>query len=277
MTEETTPVVEAPTIIAPAPYAPPTEEKKAYLAALAAAQGEFEPILRNRQVVIRGKEGRSDYSFVYAELGEVLAKTRPACSKNGLSLRSRILPGTADGVWLQSVLAHAGGYEDVSEVFVSYGDDIKQFGGRLTYMRRFIGSCQLGIASEADTDDDGDGRGEETSFGNRPPPAPPPAARAKPQGKPLAAKPAALPPVQADSTPGGPPPGPPQEEDTQAPAGNDEERISEGQAKWLKGKMSAYFDDAQAAAFLAKHGAAGGLAQFPASQFNAARAELMAL
>jgi hypothetical protein len=122
-------------------YVPPTEEKKAFLGALAAAQGAFLPIVRNRQVSIAGKEGKPGYSFKYAELSEIIEKTRPALSANGLSLRSAILPHTEPGhIWLQSILGHVDGYQDIVEMSIAVAGDIKLFGGQLSYLRRYMAS-----------------------------------------------------------------------------------------------------------------------------------------
>ena len=167
-------------------YVPPSAEKKAFLAALAAAQGEFPPILRERTVRIKQREG-PEYTFKYAELGTIIAAVRPALAKNGLSLRSRIVPAQAPGfVWLQSVLAHSEGYEDIVELQIQVASDMKLFGGQLTYARRYLGSGQLGIASEDDDDENGTAAGAGTSnvgTGARPP-APSPAPR--PQQRPPA-------------------------------------------------------------------------------------------
>jgi hypothetical protein len=159
-------MTESENTILPAPPVVDVEAKKLYLAALAKAQGAFPTIPRNRTVSIKSDKG--NYTFKYAELAEILEKCRPALSANGLSLRSRLVPGQQAGVvWLQSILAHEGGYEDLSEISLDTVGDIKQFGGRLTYMRRYLGTLQLGIAADDDQDEDGEQGGDSSQFGQQ--------------------------------------------------------------------------------------------------------------
>lgn len=174
--------------------------KLAFLTALAKAQGAYEPIVRNRKVTIQPREGRA-YEFEYAELQEILSKTRKALSENGLSLRSLITTDAEGGLWLSSILAHAGGYEDVSSMPIDGGGDIKQFGGRITYFRRYMAGPQLGVAAEGDLDDDGTGAGD---GGKQQSAAPAP----KPTPKRTSAAPRSAP---APSEPAGMPPEPPPE------------------------------------------------------------------
>jgi hypothetical protein len=53
--------------------------------ALAAAQGEFEPIKRDKSVTVSMKSG-GKYSFSYAPLESILHAVTPALSRHGLSL-----------------------------------------------------------------------------------------------------------------------------------------------------------------------------------------------
>jgi hypothetical protein len=274
MTEEVVPVPEA------------SPAKKSFLAALAKAQGMFEPIIRARRVIIRPKDS-SAYEFNYAELAEILAKTRPACAANGLSLRSRMLPGaTGESVWLQSILAHADGHEDISEISVTLGADLKQFGGRLTYLRRYLGTCQLGIASEDDVEEDGVEAGEA---------APPP--RAAPQRGPKTTKnKQETAPSEAEFATGQvASPGYKSEQKAKneemkkavdetpvATNGGPKKKdpvIVPGQAKWLKTKLEANFDDElQMKEFLMKFGARPeDIDDMTEAQFGLVRAGIIAL
>jgi hypothetical protein len=267
----------APYIVSRPPYVAPTEEKKAFLKALAAAQGAYEPIVKNTHVVIDGKEGKRGYAFDYADLAEILNKTRKALSANGLSLRSTIEPDEG-GVWLTSILAHEAGYEDVSRVFLQYGEDIKQFGGRISYMRRYLGAPQLGIASEGDIEDDGEGHGE-IAFRDRTP-APAPAQRAKPAPR-AAAKAAAAQGngqgngqanghAAATSGPAGDEPPP----EGQAATGT-EEVLEEGQQKYILNKLKNFYTEAEVEKWLADRGITD-ISKVPASHFNALKKEVQA-
>lgn len=132
--------------------------KCAFNAALAIAQGAFEPIVKNRDVSIQMKAGGS-YRFRYADLEEVLTKTRAGLSKNGLSIRSAVTTDES-GVWLHAVLAHAAGHEDVSSMKLDGGGDIKVFGANITYLRRYMVTAMLGVAADDDADENGQASGE---------------------------------------------------------------------------------------------------------------------
>ena len=132
--------------------------KCAFNAALAIAQGMFEPIVKNRDVSIQMKAGGS-YRFRYADLEEVLTKTRSGLSKNGLSIRSAVTTNES-GVWLHAVLAHAAGHEDVSSMKLDGGGDIKVFGANITYLRRYMVTAMLGVAADDDADENGQAGGE---------------------------------------------------------------------------------------------------------------------
>lgn len=124
----------------------------ALYAALAAAQGEFLPIEKNREVEITMKTG-GRYKFRYADLQEVLAKTRPALAKNGLALVQLVQPGV-----LVCQLMHANGGLLVSEVPLASARDLgdpKAFGAAITYLRRYMVTAMLGVAADDDLDEDG--------------------------------------------------------------------------------------------------------------------------
>lgn len=146
---------EAPaTVVAHKINANTPENKRAFLAALAKAQGEYEEVKKNAHVAIRPRDSAA-YEFDYADLGELLGKTRKALSGNGLSVRMVLSDHDGDTVWLNSILGHAEGYEDVSSMCIQTGGDIKQFGGRITYLRRYLLGPQLGVAGEGDLEEDG--------------------------------------------------------------------------------------------------------------------------
>lgn len=169
------------------------EQRQAFLAAFAAAQGEFQPIVKNRTVTIKPRDSAA-YTFRFADMQEIDAKTRPYLAANGLSLSGIILPNEdGKGVWLALVMAHAAGFERRNEVFVTYGDDIKQFGGRLSYMRRYLKTAMLDVTADDDLDDrdDGDGAGGDDTGAAAAPTPPkrtparkPPAERAPPPAEP---------------------------------------------------------------------------------------------
>ena len=75
-------------------------------------------------------------------------------SANGISLTGVMIPNEdGKGVWLALVMAHEEGFERRNEVFVGYGEDIKQFGARLSYMRRYMKTTILDVTADDDLDD----------------------------------------------------------------------------------------------------------------------------
>lgn len=124
-------------------------------AALAAAQAEFPPIHKGSTATIPGKDGKSGYSYSYAELGDVLGAVRPVLARHGIALVQRtVLPDQAGGkVRLVTELRHVAG--DVLESSIELGHDTRNpqaFGGALTYLRRYEAVTLLGVAAEEDRD-----------------------------------------------------------------------------------------------------------------------------
>lgn len=296
MTEEAVPYA-----VTPPATLPPTDAKKAFLAALAKAQGEYLEVKRERAVKIVGKNANGDrveYQFKYAELSVIFDAVRPALAKNGLSIRSKVLPSETQGhIWLQSILGHAEGYEDVSEMHVAVAGDLKTFGGQLTYIRRYLGAPQLGVASEDDIDNNGREAGDGPTDNGTPGGGTTTRAKPKPIAAAPAPKAAATPPAQAPQTDLSPDSAAPttgnvatQEGVTgnvastgPAPADNAAaedaptgEVITSGQAKWIMGKLQSAGDDAFVAKWLADCGVKK-VELIPAESFAALRAQLMAL
>lgn len=132
--------------------------RAALYAALAKAQGAFQPIEKNRQVTIKPRESAA-YQFRYADLEEILSKTRPALAANGLALIQTI-DNTPQGSMLTCMLLHADGASLQSSLSISAARDLgdpKKFGAALTYLRRYMVTAMLGVAADDDLDDDGEG------------------------------------------------------------------------------------------------------------------------
>ena len=161
-----------------------TDQKREFLYAFAKAQGGFQPIEKNRSVTIRPREG-APYHFKFADMQEIHAKTRPALAANGLST-SFLQDHDGEGVWLVLLLGHAEGFERKSVVFCKYGADIKQFGGLLSYQRRYMLQAMLDVAADDDLDDAETGEGKDAA-------PPPPARPASPARKSAPARVSAAP------------------------------------------------------------------------------------
>lgn len=132
-------------------------------AALAAAQGKFPPIPRDRSVTvdIKDKETRrviGNYSYKYAPLETIIEKTRPALSENALATVQSPELVDVEGKKVEvvrSLLVHSSGEWMAIDIplFFTRGQNAAQdYGGSLTYARRY--GLQLLLCVAADDDDD---------------------------------------------------------------------------------------------------------------------------
>lgn len=130
-------------------------------AALAAAQGQFKPIAKNRTVTIKPREGPA-YQFKYADLETILAAVRPGLAANGLAF-VQVIHSDQGGAVMQSAILHSAGGALVSEFGLpSAGErDPKQYGALLTYIRRYMATAMLGVAADDDLEEDGKDAGED--------------------------------------------------------------------------------------------------------------------
>ena len=148
-----------------------TNQQAALYKALAAAQGEFRPIVKNRSVQIRPREG-APYTFRYADMEELIAATRPALAKHGMAVIQTVSRG-ADGMeYLETGVLHADGgciWSRLPIIPFKGNDDPKKFGAVLTYIRRYQYSSLLCLAADDDLDEDG-GDGGEAAAKNKPKP-----------------------------------------------------------------------------------------------------------
>jgi hypothetical protein len=121
-------------------------------AALAAAQAAFPSIAKTKTAQVRSDKG--NYSYGYADLADVLAAVRPVLAAHGLALVQQTQTGRVDnGVLLTTTLRHVGGGRVDSEVVIGQSSsNPQQFGGALTYLRRYEVVTLLGIAAEEDMD-----------------------------------------------------------------------------------------------------------------------------
>lgn len=139
-----------------------TDERTiALVAALAQAQGEFEPIVKNREVTIHSRRTGGKYTFHYADLDSIRRSTQAALSKHGLGVIS-FPTQRHDGSYLRTLVTHSSGGFMWAELLiptVDPGDDIsetiKAFGGLMTYLRRYLLIGMLNLSADHDLDEDG--------------------------------------------------------------------------------------------------------------------------
>lgn len=116
--------------------------------ALAEAKLGFGKIVKNRTVSVRMKSG-GEYTFEYADLESSLDATTKALSEQGLAV---IQPPSIRGV-IRTILAHKGGARLVTVLAIPEAEDIKSYGGNITYMRRYAYNALLCLSADQDTDD----------------------------------------------------------------------------------------------------------------------------
>ena len=121
-------------------------------AALAIAQGAFDPVHRSKVVTVTMKSG-GKYTFAYAPLEAILSAVVPALSANGLSLTQGVI-GSENGPYVETTLLHSSGQKISNRVAVFHsGDGAQAYGSGLTYARRYGVTLLLCVC--ADDDDDG--------------------------------------------------------------------------------------------------------------------------
>lgn len=120
--------------------------------ALAAFQAEMPTVHKGQTARIPGKDGRSGYSYQYADLADVAKVAHPLLAKHGLAFSTA--PQHLDGVGfvLRGTLRHTSGDMDQGVLPIT-GRSAQDLGSSLTYLRRYLLGCMTGIV----TDDDEDG------------------------------------------------------------------------------------------------------------------------
>jgi hypothetical protein len=145
----------------------------ALYAALAQAQAEFQPITKNREVMITMKSG-GKYKFRYADLDEINIRTRPALTKYGLGLMQIVSSEPNGATFIETRLTHKDGGSVSARLDIKgpreYPDP-KEFGAVVSYLRRYQVTPMLGVAADDDIDqrprhptgdqDDGGGQGDD--------------------------------------------------------------------------------------------------------------------
>lgn len=137
--------------------------------ALAKAQGEFEPIEKDKQVKVTMKSG-GVYYFKYATYDSVLSATKKALAKNGLCLFHRISDKNEKEV-LISTLAHSSGQETEATKVIPPNPDPQQYGAFITYFKRYQTNNLLGVSADEDNDANEIEQTKTQSFTQEKPPA----------------------------------------------------------------------------------------------------------
>ena len=119
--------------------------------ALAAAQAEMPAVTPDKTAKVPTRAG-GEFSYSYVSLGNLIAKTRPVLNKHGLAITQGT--ATVEGqTVLRTTLIHSSGETlEVGEVPLFSERTMQQFGGAITYARRYAWAAALGISDQDDTD-----------------------------------------------------------------------------------------------------------------------------
>lgn len=178
---------QAPAIREDVKFVGEPQELAALFLALAKAQGEFLPVLKDSTAKVAMKAGGS-YTFDYAGLDVLIAATQPALTKYELAF---FQAPTDHGSLLLSVLAHGPARIEAVSPITEWGTP-QEFGSAITYAKRYARGSILSVFPAGEDDDAGAAAGNKTTVTQRQPPAPAAsrlAPKDSPQGNSDAAKP----------------------------------------------------------------------------------------
>jgi len=114
--------------------------------ALAKAQGEMKAASLNCE--------NPYFKSSYADLSEIVKVSRPALSKNGLSVIQQILPNEEGHNVLHCILTHSSGQWIESRMrILPAKPDIQSFASHVSYLRRYSYAALVGVVT-TDEDDD---------------------------------------------------------------------------------------------------------------------------
>ena len=94
------------------------------------------------------------YKFKYADFTEIVKASRPALTKNGLCVIQRTIYNDNQS-FLETLLCHSGGqYISSAMPITPKGNDPKDLGGYITYLKRYTYSAIVGVISHEEEDID---------------------------------------------------------------------------------------------------------------------------
>jgi hypothetical protein len=114
--------------------------------ALAMAQGEFKPIVKDKVVK------SSSYSYRYADLASVREAVTSALTKNGLAVIQTFRPNGGVHQYVDTLLVHSSGESISSSYQIPATGKQQEIGSAITYARRYSLCAILGVVAEDDDD-----------------------------------------------------------------------------------------------------------------------------
>lgn len=146
-----------------------SEQNTNVSSALAKSWADLETPKHNATVKVSTKSGGS-YSFDYTDLNGIFEAARKVFKENGLSIiQNSYTEATANGLLacVETMFLHNSG-EWVKSFPLKFpaAGGMQDFGGQITYMKRYSLSAMLGIATEKDDDANG-ASGNTYDYSNR--------------------------------------------------------------------------------------------------------------
>ncbi len=125
-----------------------SEDLKDLFGALAKAQAEMKTAGLNAE--------NPYFKSAYADLAEIVRVSRPALSKNGLTVIQQIMPNDDGQNILHCILAHSSGqWIETRMRILPSKPDVQSLASYITYLRRYSYAAIVGVVS-ANEDDDGE-------------------------------------------------------------------------------------------------------------------------
>lgn len=116
--------------------------------ALAKAQGEMKTAGLNAE--------NPYFKSAYADMAEIVRVSRPALTKNGLTVIQQIMPNEEGQNILHTILAHSSGqWIETRMRILPSKPDVQSLASYITYLRRYSYAAIVGVVS-ANEDDDGE-------------------------------------------------------------------------------------------------------------------------
>lgn len=143
--------------------------------ALAEFQKNLPTITKGNTARIPGKDGRTGYTYEYADLTDVSAAVLPALAAQGLAWLTAIDTGESGNIVLRWSLIHGMSGESVSGTVPvgRAGEQWQSLGSAITYARRYALVAVSGVAPGGDDNDGADAKAGTAPVRSQERPVPP--------------------------------------------------------------------------------------------------------
>ena len=133
------------------------DAKRAYDAAMAAAQAEFPSISKNRHVKFKSKGGGADTDYRHEDLAEIVEKCGPILARHGISHKWRTKNAPNEPITVTCVLTHFAGHSEENTLCGPRDESgnkngLQGIASTVTYLERYTFKSAIGVASKHDDD-----------------------------------------------------------------------------------------------------------------------------